>query len=422
MFYFLNSDSSSLFFHLQNGISSLSSLKEFHADNHVENRMGDTFAGVVERWESLGLSLNCILPLAFQLTSIHLGTSSTAALPLEQLGLFSSCKALKALCVSLRPLPTGMMAMGLSDEEVLKKNGEDFRSGLRSLPTGLHSLILSGPPNRVVGFPTVVFDDAALQCFSHLHDMKSLALSEGIELCLDISPVIGRFEPASPVLVSVERLLSTSLAPSVLQWAVLTAHAPHAGETERLLSLNVSRSNKDGGLEAVLLALSYLCQRYRTMDWGRGSVGYFELINRGNRAAAHPLLQIILDSWPGLLSHLELYLIGFYIDSRAVKQLLSLVEHIPSNPLSLTSSRCFVSLKNCSISPDVMAMSGDSSQESFSSWLHQSDALTPSLMVKFGEGCIWAGGKAAPPDSGVNMPSELFFRPLPSPALNGPSM
>ena len=203
--------------------------------------LGLGYAGVVGKWVSHGLSLNGILPLAFQLTSIRFGTCN-AALPLDQLCLFSSCKALKDLHVSLRPLPTEMMAMGLTGDVLLKKIDEDFRSGLRSLPIGLHSLFLSGPPDYK-GFPTVVLDDVALQCLRHLRDMKSFALSDGIELRLDISPVIGcnsssregqgRFKPASPVLVSVERLLSTSLAPSVMQWAMLMAHAPNTGETER---------------------------------------------------------------------------------------------------------------------------------------------------------------------------------------------
>jgi hypothetical protein len=151
------------------------------------------------------------------------------------------------------------------------------------------------------------------------------------------------------------------------------------------------------------------------MDWGRHYISSIELVNKGNRVAARPFLQTILDSWPDLScafqgtrlqegTFLKFCLCGFYVDSKAVRRLIEYKppsSHKGESPL-ISGYLCLVSvnLMNCAINHDIIAMSEtDCSVD-----------LTSSLLLEFQRENIWAG-KSVPLDAG--MPTELVFRLLP---------
>ena len=151
--------------------------------------------------------------------------------------------------------------------------------------------------------------------------------------------------------------MSSHAPPSVTQVMLLMAHAPSARMLTCMVAsytFNVKQCNKEGGLPAVLMALSYMLHRLSA-----SKVSELTLLNIGNRGPARPLLEALFSFGPStFLCGGKLVLQGLYVDAETVLYLFNVV--IPNSKLYLCHWSCALStaaLKTWrAASPGTMSM------------------------------------------------------------------
>ena len=452
---------------LQNGLASLASLEDLTIDNDHNGNHGYDFA--VALWDARRMSFKSILPLATNISSMSIG-KSTPAFPIHQLLNLSVFSMLTSLTIGLRPHYKAVIDGERENpgiEELIRRDEQSLIPGLRCLPEGLRSLKLLGPSDE--SYPAIHFDDEALRALGRLSKLEELHLLGQIDLNLDITPLLevaqsshggygidqqGSQQPAVTAAPVTSVPVAAAVLPSVtsllyrkhglkgtnaLQVALLAAHAPRATSVAlaEFCIWDVTRSQRKGGLSAVITALASLSPRLELqLQSGPRCWRHMQLTlhNSGNRVNARPFLVALFyhfpsfsfctpfdlysrymrNPYPALPSKLNLR--GMFIDIQVIRhlQLFFVSPPMEEDHLDLGKGCCvvqgMVQLGQCTISRDVMKIS-----EQYSTMFLRLESVEKAepgwceLRLEV-EGCCWQGESAAKKAAAKRdpMPEALF--------------
>ena len=301
----------------------------------MHSSKGD-YSAEVKASATCGVTLLDLVPLSLHLTSIRM-----EGIAVHQMVILSNFLVLEELFVTIQPLASIFLDDGgiANDDqafmEARQRDYDDLIVSLRGLPITLRRLTVMAScktPPRLLSL-----DDALLRALSNLTNLESFRF-DGFDLKMDsdgLLPAVRQwkenglsFKYSTPALPQLLELIdfkgsfwsrrggpfSLHPPPPVTQVMLLMARAPSARMLTHLIAsytFNVTRCNKEGGLPAVLMALTHMSHRLS------GST-VFELtfLNIGNRGPARPLLEALFSSGPAtFVCGGKLILQGLYVDA-----------------------------------------------------------------------------------------------------------